>query len=103
MTLQVVFEADAEAELNDAINWYDSQTEGVGQVFSREARATLAEAAKNPHRFPFAGPTTQKVKIINWPYSIYFTLVENPAQLVVVSVFHGARDPAELRRRLKRH
>jgi plasmid stabilization system protein ParE len=101
MTFRVIFEDEAEAELNEAIAWYDSQTDGVGQEFSREARATLHEAAKDPQRFPFAGPTTQKIKMLDWPYSIYFALLEDSAQLIVVSVFHGARNPAELRRRLK--
>ena len=101
MTFRVIFEAEAETELNEAIAWYDSQTDRVGQRFSREVRATLSEAAKDPQRFPFAGPTTQKVKMLDWPYSIYFTLLEGSAQLIVVSVFHGSRNPAELRRRLK--
>ncbi len=101
MIFRVVFKAEAGTELDEAIAWYDSQTAGVGQKFSRAARAILDEAAKDPQRFPFVGPTTQKIKMLDWPYSIYFTLLENPAQLVVVSVFHGARNPTELRRRLK--
>jgi plasmid stabilization system protein ParE len=101
MTFRVIFEGEAEAELNEAIAWYDSQTDGVGQRFSREVHATISEAAKDPQRFPFAGPTTQKVRVFGWPYSVYFTLLEDSGQLIVVSVFHGARNPAELRRRLK--
>jgi len=101
MIYRVVFKAEAETELDEAIAWYDSQTTGAGQKFSREARTILHEAAKDPQRFPFVGPTTQKIKMLDWPYSIYFTLLETPAQLIVVSVFHGARNPAELRRRLK--
>jgi plasmid stabilization system protein ParE len=101
MTFQVVFKREAEAELDEAIVWYDSQTDGVGQKFSREVHATLRQATKDPQRFPFAGPTTQKIKMFGWPYSIYFTLLEDSAQLIVVSVFHGSRNPAELRRRLK--
>ena len=101
MTFRVIFEAEAESELNEAIAWYDAQTDGVGQRFSREVRETLSVAAKDPKRFPLAGPTTQKIKMFDWPYSIYFTLLEDSAQLIVVAVFHGARNSAELRRRLK--
>jgi plasmid stabilization system protein ParE len=101
MTLQVRFEAEAEAEFNEAISWYDSQADGVGQRFAREVRDTLSEAVKDHERFPFVGPTTQKIKMLDWPYSIYFTLLENAPVLIVVSVFHGSRSPAELRRRLK--
>jgi plasmid stabilization system protein ParE len=101
MTFRVIFEAEAEAELYEAVAWYDSQTDGVGQKFSREVHSTLHEAAKAPQRFPFAGPTTRKIKVFDWPYSIYFTLLEDSGQLIVVSVFHGSRNPAALRQRLK--
>jgi plasmid stabilization system protein ParE len=101
MSFQITFQAEAEAEFNEAITWYDFQTDGVGQRFAREVYATLTEAAKDHGRFPFAGPTTQKIKMLDWPYSIYFTMLENLPKMIVVSVFHGARNPAELRRRLK--
>jgi plasmid stabilization system protein ParE len=100
MTFNVIFKAEAEAEFNEAIAWNDSQAGGVGQRFSGEVRAILSEAANNPKRFPFAGPTTQKIKVPDWPYSIYFTLLEASTQLIVISVFHGARNPDDLRRRL---
>jgi len=74
MIFRVLFKAEAEAEFREAIAWYDSQADGIGQRFSSEVRAALSEAAKNPQRFPFAGPTTQKIKMRNWPYAIYFTL-----------------------------
>jgi plasmid stabilization system protein ParE len=101
MSFQVAFQAESEAEFSEAIAWYDSQTDGVGQKFSREVHATLSKAAKDHERFPFAGPTTQKIKMLDWPYSIYFTLLDNSPVMIVVSVFHGARNPVELRRRLK--
>mgnify|MGYP006286920441 CR=1 FL=1 len=101
MTLRVIFDGEAEAELKEAIAWYDSQTDGVGQKFSSEVRIALSEAAKDHKRFPFAGPTTQKIKMLGWRYSIYFTLLENAPVMIVVAVFHGSRNPAELRRRLR--
>ncbi len=101
MSFQVAFQAEAETEFHEAIAWYDLQTDGVGQRFAREVHATLSEATKDHERFPFAGPTTQKIKMLDWPYSIYFTILENSPMVIVVSIFHGARSPTELRRRLK--
>ena len=101
MSFRVIFRAEAEAELNDAIVWYNLQTDGAGRRFSAEIREIISEAAKNPIRFGFAGPTTQKIKVLNWPYAIYFTLVKESSLFIVVSIFHGSRNPADLRRRLK--
>lgn len=101
MIFRVLFEAEAEAELNEAIAWYDRQATGLGQRFASVVRTALRVAAKNPQRFRLVGPTTRKLKILGWPYSVYFTLLEESSDLIVVSVFHGRRNPAELRQRLR--
>ena len=101
MTFRVIIEGEAEAELKEAISYYDANSEGLGDIFADEVRIKLHQAAKNPERYPFAGATTQKIKMVDWPYSIYFTLVQDSAELIVISVFHGAQDPAKLRKRLK--
>jgi plasmid stabilization system protein ParE len=61
----------------------------------------LQTIVSDPFRYPKAGPTTHKAKIIGWPYSIYFTILEERRLVIVVAVWHGSRTPAELRRRLK--
>ncbi len=101
MTFRVIIEGEAEAELKGAISYYDANSEGLGDRFADEVRTLLHQAAKNPERFSFAGATTQKIKMVDWPYSVYLTLVQDPAQLIVVSVFHGSQYPAKLRKRLK--
>ena len=101
MTFRILFEGEAEAELKEAISYYDANSEALGDRFANEVRAMLHQASKNPQRFPFAGPTTQKIKMVDWPYSIYFTLLQDSGELIVVSVFEGAQDPAKIRKRLK--
>jgi len=36
-----------------------------------------------------------------WPYSIYFTINKEHREVKVVAIWHGSRNPVELRRRLK--
>jgi len=45
---------------------------------------------------------TRKAKMPEpWPYSIYFTVNAGHREVKILAVWHGARNPAELRRRLK--
>jgi len=55
----------------------------------------------DPFRYPKVGPTTYKSKIIGWPYSIFFTILEENHVVKIVAVWQGNQDPAKLRKRLK--
>jgi plasmid stabilization system protein ParE len=39
--------------------------------------------------------------VLGWPYAIFFAVNEAHHEVKVIAVWHGARNPAELRRRLK--
>ena len=98
MTFQVVIEKDAEKELAEAIEFYDGREPGLGQRFGRDVREVFKTASKDPERFPRATHLTRKAKVLDWPYSVYFAIKAEASQLVIITVWHGSRNPAELRR-----
>lgn len=100
MSLSLIFKAAARIELEEAIAWYEEQTPGLGQEFSKEVRAALERALANPEIFKRVRGRARKIHLHRFSgYSIYFAVKADT--FAVLSVFHGARDPAELRRRLK--
>ena len=101
MIFRVVIEEEAEREFADAVNFYDEHEPGLGQRFARDVRDVFREACQNPERFPRASRLTRKAKVLDWPYSVYFAIKAEKSELVISTVWHGARNPAELRRRLK--
>ncbi|HXP61388.1 MAG TPA: type II toxin-antitoxin system RelE/ParE family toxin [Dongiaceae bacterium] len=102
MTFKVITEADAEREWHDAVNWYEEREPGAGLRLNDAIRAVLRSLAKQPGRFPRATRLTYKAKIPPpWPYSVYFTIHAEHREVKVLAVWHGARNPAELRRRLQ--
>lgn len=81
MTHRVVIEAEAEKELKEAL---------------------MRRAAENPSRFRLVSRLTRQARLPKWHYySVYFTVSDSPAQIVVVAVFHAKRNPEKLRERLK--
>jgi len=36
-----------------------------------------------------------------WPYSVFFVVKRQTSEVIISTIWHGARNPAELRRRLK--
>jgi plasmid stabilization system protein ParE len=102
MTYRVVIEERAEREFADAVRFYDESNPGLGQRFAHDVRDLFKVVCENPERFPRYSRVTRKAKVpALWPYSIYFAIQVESAELVIVTIWHGSRNPADLRRRLK--
>jgi len=100
MSRQIVFEPAARLEVEAAVAWHNEQQPGLGDAFVDEIAATLHRILQHPEQFPLAGTTVRRagVKVFD-SYSVYYSV--EPDFLGIVSVLHGACDPAELRRRLR--
>ena len=102
MTFTVIVDADAEQDWHEAVIWYDEREPGVSHRLNVVLLEILNTLAHQPERFLRATPRTRKAKVPPpWPYSIYFTVNKEHREVKILAVWHGARNPAELRRRLK--
>ena len=102
MTYRVITETEAERDWHEAVIWYDKHEPGVGGRVNEALRAVLRTLASQPERFPRASRLAHKAKVpAPWPYSIYFTINREFSEVKVLAIWHGARNPAVLRRRLK--
>ena len=101
MRREIIFLHAARLEFDEAILWYDEQQPGLGDEFEAEVNHAITEILKNPERFRLASRETRKARLLErfHRYSIYFYVQSD--HIGIVSVFDGARNPAELRRRLK--
>ena len=100
MSLALIFKPAARFELDEAVAWYEEQRAGLGREFALEVFAVLARAQANPELFGRVRGRARKIRLRRFSsYSIYFA--DKDGAFAVLAVFHGARNPAELRRRLK--
>jgi hypothetical protein len=101
MSFGLLIEPEAHDEVRKAGDWYEAREAGVGGRFAVVVDTYLQQIISDPFRYPKAGPTTRKAKIIGWPYSIYFTILEQRHIVKIIAVWQGNQDPAKLSRRLK--
>ena len=88
----------AEKEFDDSIAWYESQREGLGHEFRAAIEQYFQRIADKPERFPeVRGEVRRAVVLRRFPFVIHF-LIE-PGRIVILSVFHTSRDPAQLKSR----
>ena len=101
MSFRIIHDPEATVEFREAVAWYEEQSKGLGVRFVVEVGAVMAVISAQPFRFSRASRKSRKARIQGWPYSIYFTVNEAHSEVKVLAIWHGARNPAQLRQRLK--
>ena len=100
MSLPIIFQSAAHQEFEEAVAWYESQRPGLGREFKLEVKLALNRALHNPGRFQRVRGRARKLRLRRFKkYAIYFAVKDHV--FAVLAVFHSARNPAVLERRLK--
>jgi plasmid stabilization system protein ParE len=91
MTRRLIIRPEAEADLTDAAEWYDSREPDLGLKLVSEVHSAISRALKNPESFTCVrrNPTVRRVLARRFPYRIFF--IVRPDALVVFAVLHAAR------------
>lgn len=99
MSSPLRFLPEAKVDFLEAITWYERQVPGLGRDFAQEVFQAVKRARAQPKLFPQVRGRARKIRLKRFrPYTIYFAVKEN--DFAVLAVFHGARNPDELMRRL---
>lgn len=94
LTLQVALTLDAELDLSDAVQWYDSERSGLGAEFLDEVDRRIGLILAYPALGRAIHNDVRRVLLKRFPYGIYYKRAGD--RIVVVAVFHQRRDPQRL-------
>ena len=95
----VIFRRQARREFDEAGDWYEKERVGLGLEFLAEIEGLLQRIASNPEQFPILFRDVRKAVARRFPYCVYFR--ERNQNIVVLAVFHSARNPAVWQQRAK--
>lgn len=98
MTLQVYIRPEAEADLDDAALWYQTQAAGLGYEFLDEIKKTLQIMADNPEIFQEIYKNVRRAIVQRFPFVIYYQIEEET--IVVLGIIHASRNPHNWKKRL---
>jgi len=87
----VRFLAEAEAEFDEAVEYYDGQLAGLGAEFAVEVREGLARIAEFPRNWQQLRRHIRRYRLRRFPYGLVY--VELESDIVVVAVMHLHRKP----------
>jgi len=91
MKRTLVVTPEAEAEIDQAKEWYLSQSRLAATRFRDAVEVALETIERNPEQYQVVHRQTRRVLLEEYPYALFYTLTET--QVTVVSCFHTARDP----------
>jgi plasmid stabilization system protein ParE len=98
MSRRVVFLAEAEAEIAEAVDWYETRGKGLGADFMRSLEATVASIQRIPTQYQIIKAQARRAVLRRFPYSVVYTASEH--EIIVFACFHSRRDPRRLMGRL---
>jgi toxin ParE1/3/4 len=94
----VTIHPEAEAELEEASDFYEIRRTGLGAEFEAEVQDALDRVALMPSRFPLHGHTGfRKCMVSRFPYTVFF--MELDTTIWVAAVAHQRRQPDYWNRR----
>lgn len=98
MSLPLVFRPDARAEFDAAADWYEQRQAGRGADFTEAVQDVLDRVAAQPRMHAPFYQDVRRSRVPGYPYVVLYRVVQG--DLLVVSVFHTSRDPAEWQARV---
>ena len=89
--MKTEFLAAAEAELAEAVAYYNEQSEGLCYEFAAEVKLTLARIIQFPDAWAKLSPRTRRCRTKRFPYGLVYQVRGD--LLLIVAVMHLRRHP----------
>lgn len=89
--MKIRIHESAAKELDEAIEWYELQSSGLGKRFKKAVTDQIRKIRKNPNWFLIESSDIYKVYIPKFPYKILYTA--DKECIVVWAIAHMHRKP----------
>ena len=83
----------ADADIEAAFKWYESEQPGLGSEFIQEVRAAYRRILEGPFKYQELRSNVRRALTRRFPYGIYFSVEED--LIIVLAILDTARDPTE--------
>jgi plasmid stabilization system protein ParE len=87
----LIFRPEAEADVQSAYDWYESQRTGLGEAFLLSLDATIAGIQRLPNHHPTVYRDLHRALLQRFPYAVFYLI--DSGRIVVTAVMHQRQDP----------
>jgi len=96
--MKVSFLACAEAELKDAVSYYNEQSSGLGFEFAAEVKRAVVRIVEHPKAWAKLSKRTRRCRVSRFPYGVIYQ--ERDREILVIAVMHMSRRPGRWQERV---
>jgi plasmid stabilization system protein ParE len=100
MTRKLVIRPEAEAEVIEAATWYEHRDRTLAARFALVFRSLMTRIVDNPFQYQIVEDDMRRAPVHGFPYGIMYVTTDD--EIVILSCFHGRRNPARWRERLRK-
>ena len=100
MTATISIHEIAEAEINEAADFYDLESPGLGNAFIDEIQRALQRTVEFPTAAPLVGGRVRQRIVTEFPYSLVYSVRQSEIRILAVArhkrrpfYWHGRRRP----------
>jgi len=97
--MKVLFLEEAQSELDQAIEYYNLESQGLGEQFLQEIINGLDRIASFPQAWQPLSKNTRRCQLVRFPYGLIYSVNKNILLIISVSNLH--REPTHWENRNK--
>ncbi len=99
MVSKVTVKPLAVLDIDEAIEWYEEKSKGLGKRFYLHFQLAIDDILKDPDAYFNITAQVRRVLIKNFPYKVFYTVSIDT--IFILGVLHTKRSKEHVRRRLK--
>ena len=89
--MKIIFLEEAQIELDEAIEYYNTELPGLGADFLNEILNTLDRIANFQNAWHPLSKNTRRCQTARFPYGLIYSVLEN--EILIISVSNLHREP----------
>ena len=82
----------AQADITDAVRWYEQRAKGLGAKFLQALDICLASIQRSPDSHTLVHPRIRRALMHRFPYGVFYVVEER--RISVIACLHVRRRPA---------
>lgn len=97
MTYIVRIDPQALQDIQEAIDWYELQKEGLGERFYNNLEKSLKQLEVNPY-FQKRYSDIRCLPLLTFPFMIHYSIVDNNSAVIIRAVLNTSMNPEKWKR-----
>ena len=90
--MSLAFHPGADEELREAIDYYETSQQGLGEEFYLEVHAAIGRILSFPQTWPVLDGDIRRCLVHRFPYGVLYSV--HPEGILILAVMHLRREPS---------